>query len=267
MDCGIEVRLEGFHVSQLVSHIRDIRAEIHHCLIIAILRSELSVVLAGDSQVQVCQHVVAGILGCTTQLASGIFLLLRQEFGSILQIANNLCIDLFLAVARDSGTGSGLVGLGTQRHTTIQANKYIVVMRTQEECFTQTLLLDRLRQTGSHVHRLDQGVTLTYADPRRTPHIERHTIVGHSGEISGLYRLQTIGTTTGTYIRVSGHDIQRPKALVVHIAGLQRTIAGIRHGLCHSIGYLNGCINRIVRSAFQEITARQYQSCGCYGCN
>ena len=124
-------------------------------------------------------------------------------------------------------------------------------MGTKEICFTHTTVLYAfrygfgLRKTGQH------NVTLPDTYPRRTPHIQGHTIIALRDKIGCLYGFQTVRTTACTYQAVARNDIQRPHTLVVEIGRLKRLVASICQCHGHIIGHgcfrVNGIFGRLIQ--------------------
>ena len=235
--------------SQVVAQGGDVVAQVGHVLVIlAVLRSQ--------RQLDVGHHRHGSFTASTAHVLGIILGLRGQQVDGVLAVGQDLLVGLLLRVAGDGRRLSWIVGRQAQGHAAVQAHQDEVIVRTKEIRLAHAAVAHGVADVGRTRQAVEHDVTLSDAHPRRTPHVQSHGVVALRDEVGRLYGLQAVGAPAGTHFAVAGHDVQRPKTLVVHVRRLERAVAGSgqRHG--HVVGHVRFRVYRIEGRLVQEVAAR-----------
>ena len=127
-------------------------------------------------------------------------------------------------------------------------------------CTEEVSLTERTSQNGALFRILvfesiDEDVALSDTDPRRAPHVQRHTIIALRGEVGNLNGLNAVGTSTTAYYAVTSNDVECPQTLIVHIRRLECTVAGICHRHRHVLVDRRFGVDCVLRLTVEEVAA------------
>ena len=198
----------GFEV---IPHVLHFGAEVGYCFVVILIVHTIDgKVMSSQCKINIRKLRIARIFGGATEVSGGIFLLHREQLRSTLQVGDDILIVVLNGVTCDSRTRSRLIRSQACRYSTIEANEYKIIMRTQEKRLAKALITDGLRKSLGSLHTLNEDIALPNTNPWRAPHIERHTVVRKGSEIGSLYGLKTVISATCSYIRVTSYDIQTP---------------------------------------------------------
>ena len=241
------VEIVGVITGQFISHRTDFVTHAHHLFIL---------VVAGlVGHVYPYQFGHGGLAGSPAQIGCRVLRLLGQKVDGIFQVRGDEFVNLADRCTLDQQIRlRSLRGddVGYPAEKTYQNE---IVVGSQKVGFAQATVFEAL----VHIHVgyiLQHEVTTQNTGRRATPQIQSGKVVGRSDEIGQIDRLDAIGTTTGSYYTVAGHDVERPDAHVIEFGPLQGLISRIdsSHGIFGGLEPLRR-IDRIPRLTIQEITA------------
>ena len=127
-------------------------------------------------------------------------------------------------------------------------------------CTEEVSLAERTSQNSAlfrilALKSIDEDVALSDTDPRRAPHVQRHTIVALCSEVGSLNGLDAVGTSTSTYYAVTSNYVECPQTLIVHIRRLECTVAGICHRHRHVLADRRFGVDCVLRLTVEEVAA------------